>query len=191
MRLLRKALRHILPATKRVVRPRHFYDVNLKKSPDDVRDLAYSVRPAKALPPTGGLPVEKLPPIMDQGNIGSCFPSSQEVLTETLSYKSIKDLTIGEGVITDKGRVRKVTKKFQRIWQGNIHEISTVGTYKTIKATSEHPFLTQRGWVKAQDLSKNDYLCFPFINEVINGQVTSLEKDPDFLWLLTLIVFFY
>lgn len=42
-----------------------------------------------------------------------------------------------------------------------------------VQTTPEHPFFTQRGWVKAQDLTTEDYVAFPLHRE---------EKDIDTLY---------
>jgi predicted phage terminase large subunit-like protein len=75
------------------------------------------------------------------------------VLMGNGSRKRIKDIKIGDEVITHLGRPRKVTQIFH---QGLLEcvEITTSRGRKTIAAKT-HPFLTTEGWVNAGDLSTN------------------------------------
>lgn len=122
--------------------------------------------------------------IKNQGAIGSCFPAAQEVLTSAYEYKPISELTQGEYVFSDKGRIQRIKAKMKRKWQGNIYSIKTFGSYQEIRATPEHPFLTQRGWVIAKELGPDDYLVFTVPKEEIDRTLSPIEKDKDFLWLL-------
>lgn len=80
----------------------------------------------------------------------------------------IQQVKIGDLVYTYKGRFRKVTKTSKDFYKGNGYSIKTYGTsnYETA-ATGTTPFLTRnRGWVRTEDLTKDDWLPFPINNRV-------------------------
>lgn len=70
--------------------------------------------------------------------------------------KAIEAVEIGDYVRTHQGRYRKVLGKAERL-AADLYEI-TMSNGTTIKCTSNHPLLTQRGWVEAKDLLDSDVL---------------------------------
>jgi intein/homing endonuclease len=68
----------------------------------------------------------------------------------------IKDVQIGDYILTHKGRFRKVLAKY---YQGSrdIYTIKTFG-YRRVIAEGTHPFLTTEGWKEAKDLKLTDTL---------------------------------
>ena len=79
-----------------------------------------------------------------------------KILTKR-GYKSLEDVKIGDLVLTHKNRWRKVKSKPVFKVNKRIPRYSIIlesGRKTTV--TEEHPFLTQRGWIKAKDLSKSD-----------------------------------
>lgn len=159
----------------------------IKKSPTDKRDFKSTLVKTTVLPESVSLR-KYCPRVKNQGSIGSCFPSSTLVLTGDISYKPISELRVGETVITHTGNRQRIYKTMKRIWQGNVFDIHTYGFYKGIEATPEHPFMTQRGWVPAKDLTKNDYLLISSPKIIKDCTITPLEDDLDFLWLLGLYI---
>lgn len=125
-----------------------------------------------------------LPEVKSQGSLGSCFPGKTKVLMEDYSFKPIKEILIGERVFTHTGLLKKVTKLFKRKWQGRTYKIYPLGNFQEIECTPEHPILTQRGWIKSEELTKQDYIFIPFKNTWKDASVYELEQDPDFLWVL-------
>lgn len=69
----------------------------------------------------------------------------------------IKDIKIGNKILTHKGRFKRVANKF---YQGELETLKII-TYsgREIIAAPDHPFLTPNGWVNAQDLQVQDVLA--------------------------------
>jgi intein/homing endonuclease len=93
----------------------------------------------------------------------------------------IKDVKVGDYVLTHKGRFRRVLEKFEREYNGELIQIRTYGYYKPITLTPDHPILvsvvvfqkrhfSRKGkewyeyrrvintprWVHAKDIRKNN-----------------------------------
>jgi organic radical activating enzyme len=88
-----------------------------------------------------------------------CFVGSTDILMGDGTNKKIKDVTIGDVVMSwdnDKFVPKKVIRTYKNIAD------SIVKVYagnKKVWVTPDHPFLTSnRGWVKAKDLNTNDVL---------------------------------
>lgn len=116
-----------------------------------------------------------------------CFEKDALVIMGDYSVKEIKDVRIGDQVITHKNRKRIVTKKYKRKYTGKILEINVKGSPGKIKTTPEHPFFAitldsdeekikkygskyyfekqkyNKGlkWTKASRLKKGDILVIP------------------------------
>ena len=89
-----------------------------------------------------------------------CFPAGERVITKT-GFKNIEDIKAGDYVLTHKGRYREVVMPMDKLYNGDLYEITMKYYRLPIKVTSEHPFFTKRGWVNAKDLTENDYVGFP------------------------------
>ena len=88
-----------------------------------------------------------------------CFASSTPILTVT-GWSRIDRLSIGQEVIAFDGRTKqfvpariKLRKDHLpvRIWELEV-------TDALIETTNKHPFLTSRGWVQANKLTKGDVI---------------------------------
>lgn len=129
-------------------------------SPKDYRDVALaSVPAAGALPPSAFEDVSGLP-VWHQRKIGACFPAGTIISMADGSYKDIEKIEIGEYVLNADGLSARVEDIMSRKWQGDLIEITPYGL-QPIRATPEHPFLTNRGWVQTQELSTDDYIKTP------------------------------
>ena len=113
----------------------------------------------------GGILVERQPEEMYHVAAGAqhpnCFISRNVNIYTVDGWKKIGDISIGDLVLTHKGRFRKVTW----ILSGARHtgdviqiEISQDGRnrIKISEMTPEHPVLTERGWVNAGDIVIGD-----------------------------------
>ena len=89
-----------------------------------------------------------------------CFPEGQRVITKN-GFKNIEYIKAGDYVLTHKGRYREVVTPMNKLYNGDLYEITMKYYRLPIKVTSEHPFFTKRGWVDAKDLTENDYVGFP------------------------------
>lgn len=163
----------------------------MRKSRWDNRHLAYAVR-SPSFKETLILPDEYdglvgiADCLGDQGDVGTCFPTETPILMEDFSYKPIGKINIGEYVITPLGNKKRVTNKFKRIWQGNTYLIKCYGIPGSVEPTAEHPFQTAAGWKEAGQLTKEDFLAVPMLTFTEDKITYSIERNPDFLWLLGL-----
>lgn len=104
-----------------------------------------------------------------------CFlgHSGIKIFTEKDGYKNIKDVKIGERVLTHTGKFKRVLSNlewYKKKYYGEYYRIkfTTIGRdgkkQHTIKVTPEHEFLTDKGWVKAKDLTTNHSLKELFVS---------------------------
>lgn len=75
------------------------------------------------------------------GNTGSCFKGFEKVFTSE-GYKEIKDVSVGDKVLTHMGRFREVYELKQIEHSGNYISLNIFGRNKDISATSYHPILS-------------------------------------------------
>ena len=96
-----------------------------------------------------------------------CFNSPAVKIYTSRGWKKIKDITVGDLVLTHKGRFKKVTQLYVRNCEKNepIYNIE----YKTKnknngvvrRITGNHPVLTTRGWKRVDELTISDKLFSP------------------------------
>lgn len=96
-----------------------------------------------------------------------CFNSPFVKIYTSRGWKKIKDITVGDLVLTHKGRFKKVTQLYVRDCEKNepIYNIE----YKTKnknngvvrRITGNHPVLTTRGWKRVDELTISDKLFLP------------------------------
>ncbi|MFI5405589.1 MAG: hypothetical protein ACHQ1D_03645, partial [Nitrososphaerales archaeon] len=78
--------------------------------------------------------------IQEQGSLGSCFTGDTLITMGNLSEKMIKDIEIGEKVSNKYGQQKRVTRKYERNYTGELYKIRFRGYDTTIACTEEHPF---------------------------------------------------
>jgi len=83
--------------------------------------------------------------------LSNCFLPNQKVLTDK-GYKNIQDICVGDKVLTHTNKYQTVNAVLQRDYQGEIYIITPRYGTGTVKCTPNHEFLTNRGWVRAEDL---------------------------------------
>ena len=79
-------------------------------------------------------------------------------------WKPIAKITIGDLVLTHKGRFRNVTEIHKNSKKESRYKITlfydkyskSPDSLMTLTVTPDHPFMTDRGWVEAQNLNYND-----------------------------------
>jgi hypothetical protein len=89
-----------------------------------------------------------------------CLFPSAKTLTST-GWKQIRDVQVGEKVLTHEGNWKPVIEKFSREYFGETIKIRVEGSNHFgspiwLTMTPEHPILTRRGWVKAGELTLDD-----------------------------------
>lgn len=106
-----------------------------------------------------------------------CFTETTQVLTSQ-GYKSIKDVNIGDLVVTHTNNWQPVTAKFHK--ENYVWEVKAQGVLTT-ETTEEHPYLVSEmtringkrtfstpEWVEVKNLNKNHFVCFPKIEKECN-----------------------
>jgi len=81
-----------------------------------------------------------------------CFPAGVMIDTER-GKTPIEKVIIGDRVLTLDG-YKRVTKTFEREYSGEL--VCIASNDKVVECTSNHPFMTQRGWIHAQALTLFD-----------------------------------
>lgn len=99
--------------------------------------------------------------------------------------KKIKDIKIGDEVLTHKGRYRKVTNTFINNTTEMI-ELMGKGFFENIKCTPDHPFLVKRGkeikWLQASEITQDDYIGMPINSHSDNIADCPVDIDNDILY---------
>jgi ribonucleoside-diphosphate reductase alpha chain len=107
----------------------------------------------------------------------SCLTGDSWINTLHEGGTLIKDIKIGDKVLTHKGRFRRVTNVQVRDSQDDIFEIK-VQTRKTpIKITGNHPVLTNLGWVRVDELN-------PKIHYIATNNKVELFQNSEYPILL-------
>lgn len=106
----------------------------------------------------------------------------ESVMTQS-GPKMLRDISVGDMVLTHLGRFRKVTAVHD---QGEIDVLSvTMNSARTVVAAGDHPFLTTRGWVNAEDIIPNmDYCGVPVIKEKMVPEKVMSDEEARLLGYL-------
>lgn len=110
---------------------------------------------------------------------GWCLPGDQPILTDTGTPKCISDVSVGDLVLTNRGRARKVLRKAERVIDEDIVSISVRGYPHSIRVTKDHEVLTKNGFKRAELLTTDDVLLRPKLRFADGG-------DYDTGWLVGL-----
>jgi len=84
-----------------------------------------------------------------------CFPPETDIQTES-GTKKISEVAVGDLVVTHANRLRAVQRLSQRAFRGNLIVLSTGS--ESLKLTPEHPLLTAKGWLRADEIQLGDNL---------------------------------
>ena len=97
-----------------------------------------------------------------------------EYVSTSLGIKRLGDTSIGDMVLTHRGRFRAITAIHE---QGSLPIVRiTTQSGRVVRAAPDHPFLTPRGWIAAGDLTPGDYAGIPsFPDEFGDSSVTPEE----------------
>src|SRR2546428_1926940 len=97
----------------------------------------------------------KIGPILDQGREGSCFPPTTLIRKADGSQCRIDELKLLDQVVTAEGRVRTVEQLMVREANRGLVRVNIAG-HIPLLCTPEHPILTNRGYIAAENLSANE-----------------------------------
>jgi len=117
------------------------------------------------------------------GNVRRCIAEDQRLSTHR-GLIMIKDIKIGDLILTSNGEYKKVMKKFDQGIQ-NIVKIKT--TLGDIKCTKNHKCAVYDGlksfkWKKAEELTSNDRLISLYHSKGL------IELNTDYAWLIGLFI---
>ena len=113
---------------------------------------------------------------------GGCFLPDSLITTEN-DVKYIKDIKIGENVITENGEKHGVLEVMESNYNDVIYNIKLQGT-SLIQCTKEHPILSycptckKFTYKKAEELNKDDYVCVPKINDNALIDYNKIDLTP-------------
>jgi len=110
-----------------------------------------------------------------------CVLPDTKIITEDFEPKPIKEIKVGEKVLTHLGRFKKVEEIFERDYKGEMVEIS-LSNLKTLTLTPEHPILG----LKREDIKcyyshsrENTLVCRQFYEKISGKRCT---KWKNFSW---------
>ncbi len=114
-------------------------------------------------------------------NCYQCLATNETVLMANGEKKEIKDVRIGDEVITFDPKtmyptITKVTHQYVRPTENKIYEVETISGRKIV-ATGNHNFMTTEGWKKVEDFDTNTK-----IGVFMNPEPVSMEVE-DYLIL--------
>lgn len=88
----------------------------------------------------------------------NCFHKNSPVVTER-GVLPITEVEIGDRVLTHDGTFQKVVNKFDQGVRESLLNITIDRMPKnSLQVTPEHKIMTKRGWVEAQNLTKDDFV---------------------------------
>ena len=95
-------------------------------------------------------------------NCYQCLSENENVLMSNGSYKKIRDVVIGDDVICFNTRNKeflhtKVINHYNRVTHKSVYNVNTISG-RTIAATYDHKFMTNKGWVIVNNLNKDHKL---------------------------------
>lgn len=103
---------------------------------------------------------------------GWCSLPGSKVLTRG-GYINIENVGLYQEVLTHTGKWRKIKNLLQREYCDNIYKINTYYHHE-LKLTGNHNVLTKRGWIRADELTSEDYIA-------INKNIESDDIYPSIL----------
>jgi intein/homing endonuclease len=115
--------------------------------------------------------------IYNQGREGSCFPPGTLVTMATGELRPIEFVSCLENVITAENNVGEVRQVMARPFIGQLVGIHLHG-HNLVRATPEHPFLTNRGYVPACELTADDYVAIPRVRPTTVSVIQTASYLP-------------
>jgi hypothetical protein len=100
------------------------------------------------------------PMVLNQGNLGQCFPGDTLIRMADGSQKEIENISTLDEVLTAEGNQKTVVKTMVRRFSGDLVRVCVWGN-RTLTCTPEHPILTKSGYKQAVDLTRDDWVAIP------------------------------
>lgn len=112
----------------------------------------------------------------ESDNVRRCVDEDSLILMGNGNYKKIKDVCVGDNVQTVNKNNTIEFKPVVNVFDNGIkdvYELTTQHGY-SIKATSNHKLLTQRGWIELKNITTDDFIMTP---RRINAQKDDLKSS--------------
>lgn len=107
----------------------------------------------------------------DRGMPVSCLTGDSWINTKLGGMKQIKDIKLGDEVLTHKGRYMPVINKTSRPSADDLYLLKVRTRQTPIKITGNHQVLTNLGWVRVDELDERKHWI------ATNRELDVLEKD--------------
>lgn len=98
--------------------------------------------------------------IKDQDGRGACFPAGTRIRMIDGSERNIEEIRPFDQILTAEGHVGRVVKIMARDADDGLFRLSLWG-HGHLKATAEHPILTDHGYVPIAKLKPGDWVAMP------------------------------
>ena len=98
----------------------------------------------------------------------------------TLNEKSIKDIKVGDMVLTHNGRFKKVLNTMKRKVSQELIDLKFRSHYRSLKGTKNHPFLIDKKWKPMEKITKEDLLSSPIFND--GNNYSDINPEIARLW---------
>lgn len=93
-------------------------------------------------------------------NMFNCYSRNVPVVTERGVF-SIKDINIGDRVLTEDGTFQNVINKFEQGYREKLIRVVVDRMPNVMEVTPDHKIMTRRGWIAAEKLTSEDYISVP------------------------------
>ncbi len=114
--------------------------------------------------------------------IQRCLTKDSKILMDNGIYKNINEIKPFEKVISFNLKERKFeAKKVINVYENNEEEILNITTEKNnfIRLTGDHPFLTKKGYIKANKLKKGERICLAHGFSILPGYNCLFDILPE------------
>jgi DNA-directed RNA polymerase beta subunit/intein/homing endonuclease len=114
-------------------------------------------------------------------NVYECLNMYEKVLMKNGLYMIISKIKLGDEVvtfnpITMEHTISKVINCFTRHTDKKVYKITTVMGH-SITATFDHKFMTDKGWIRVQDFTKDTYLAQSKISNMFDIKSDKFKKN--------------
>lgn len=110
-----------------------------------------------------------------------------DIIFTNKGIKNVSEISLGDSVLTDKGRYRKVTHIFNKLYSGKVLKFKVSNFGISLDLTIQHPVLAivrnsaalpnfskeKPQWVNSENLKIGDIVCLP----ITNGTNTGISND--------------
>jgi len=111
---------------------------------------------------------------------GRCVAPWTSIVTST-GIKRIRDVHIGDKVLTHTGKFRTVTQVFRRKYTGRLYRIRTLGNVEELTVTEDHPILVHKDaattWLYPNEIKYRTYLTRPVVKDTVPVELVTYSYE--------------